>query len=147
MFKVDKPIGKSSKAKREIKYIGFDIIDSWNKGLRYCGEDELLNRVSGKSKIERMKIVREWNKEHNPHLMKWMEDFWMKCINNFIKINGITEREYVAHFYDAIYLNVDRDFNDTITLKHYNGPITFRKEYEEAPIDKIVEHMIKGNVG
>lgn len=144
MFKIDKPVGKSNKAKRGIKYISFDIEDSWRKGLAYCGEDELLNHISGKSKIERMKIINEWTKDNNPHLMKWMEDFWMKCLNNFIQINEINEKEYVAHFYDAIYLNVDRDFNNTIELKHYNGIITFRKEYEEAPLNKIVEHMIKG---
>lgn len=143
MFKLTEPIGKSKKAQRGTKYVSFDIIDSWNKGLTYCGEDDLLNNIAGKSKNERMKIIHNRISDGNPHLMKWMENFWLKCLNRFISINNITEAEYVAHFYDAIYLIVDREFKDTIEIKHYYGPIKFRKEYEEAPINDIVSHMIK----
>lgn len=138
MVKIKYPVGVSNSVPR--KAISYDIESSWVHGLKYCGYIDVYKEIQGVTKEERMRIVRNYEKGKYPNILKDMRKYWMKCLQTFILANKIQNKEYVAHFYDAIYLNNNRPMKTKIFIKGI-GIINFRREYERIPVEKIYDHI------
>lgn len=141
MVKLTYPVGSATNI--PVKCVSYDIENSWVHGLKYCGYIDVYNEIQGVSKQQRMEIVRRYEKTKYPNILNDMRKYWMLCLRTFMLNNRIKDTEYVAHFYDAIYLNTNRQMKTKIFIRGI-GNINFRKEYEEVPLSKIKDHIRTG---
>ena len=127
MFEVKQNVMKLKN--KEFDIIEYDMINSWNVILHYLGYDNIIKEIEGMDKRQRMEYIRFLVATDYPNLMNEMENTWREWIQEFVDLNKIEKKDVVKVFYDAIYLEPEKEIKH-LTTKH----ITFRIRFHEKPL-------------